>query len=47
MDNGRESVAMAAAVPFHICLHREVYVKAVKLSCWQEKVPLALHKGVG
>lgn len=47
MDNGGENVAMVATVPFYSCLHREVYVKTEQPSCWQEKVPLALLKGVG
>lgn len=47
VDNGGENLAMVVTVPFYSCLHREVYVKAVQLSCWQKKVPLALLKGVG
>lgn len=47
VDNGGERVAMAATVPFYSCFHREVCVKAVQPSCWQKKLPLALHKGVG
>lgn len=47
MDNGGGNVAMAATVPFYSCLKREVYVEAVQPSCWQKKVPLALHEGVG